>query len=334
MIDTIIDNTTNIDEYKDKNTQQGQRIRKYTNINKFFDNYLRVSYKLMIRDYIFLVISLTLIFMFSYNKFINGVDELTNINDIKQDLIIMFEVAIPNYLNGFIDKINFAVDMTNIGQIRHIEHFKVDLETYVINYTIFYYIAVICLIVSIKFILILYQFYTQKILFNSSLITYFIPHIFLYHFFNRYNGVKGNNYIYIKLIKHQQNKNIMTNSYDKIVRNIFSNDNIDLDTKIHLIEEPKKFLFIYDYIKLSYKLQDNKTKEFKEIVKPPPAKVKNKKVNTDKKTAVEKVNTKISENTIQEIKNNQEELLQNLEDNDIKELEILDLELLEQLDIN
>jgi hypothetical protein len=48
--DTLIDD---VDNYKDTNKELGNRVKQYTLVNKYFDNFLRVNKKQFFMDIIF-----------------------------------------------------------------------------------------------------------------------------------------------------------------------------------------------------------------------------------------------------------------------------------------
>lgn len=315
MIDQVLDTITESDTVKDKNKQLGERVRKYTLITKYFDNLLRVNYKLMVKDYVILNFMLMIAATYFYNKLILDFTYQENITILKDNLIYIGVYVYTELLNSKV--ISLLNDFFIIGGIDYqqdkIKETYTGIKRTFLDPNIIYFYFIIIIVMTIYFISIYYQYFSQKQLFNSGVVNMFIPKVFLFNFFRR----TQNKYMYMKLIKHQQNKTIYTSSHELFIRNIFFEKGFRIDSKIHLILEPKRFLYFYDYIKVYYTLMDKNNKKIEEV--------KKEKIEQMKKEKIEQ----LKQNT----ENAKGEIMEKMNEGELKELELLDEELFDQLEV-
>lgn len=262
MIDNIVDSAASGFEenvLKDNNKEIGQRVRKYTLVNIFFDNYLRVNKSMFITFYLKYLIIFTFLIDYIYNKLFLKLPTKENLNMILNDYI-SFIFHIGTYIfSSFFEKVNFL--LIEILNIRNFEMYYVNiypLKMQVVNIITMY---IITITIFIYYILIFYQYLTQRDLFNATFTQYYVPLWCLYIYSQR----NKKHYIFIKLIKHQKQNNIISIYSENILKNIFNLENIELDKKdkidIHLT--PKKLFLIYDYYKLTYTINRTKINDLK-----------------------------------------------------------------------
>lgn len=270
MIQELLDNATNEETSKveDSNKKIGERIKRYSLVNNYFDNYLRVNKKRFFYDYvkytfIYSFIAIVVLYMTFSNKSFGDIIRLV-LNEYMQ----MFKYAGISILNSVNSEVNIVLkEFANFNDIQ-IPIFKNELRT---SFTLEIIVSVITIFVLIYFLVILYQYLIQRDLFNSTLTQYYVPIWGIFFYFNR----DKNHYIYVKLIKHMKQNNIISIYSNQILRNIFHLDKHKLkkNDKVEIDLIPKKFLGFYDYYILTYTInkedisnlkktnEDQKTKE-------------------------------------------------------------------------
>ena len=171
-----------------------------------------------------------------------------------------------NLLNIFLDswasRINTFIETLEINQKLDLSFYpleKMNLsEKYDIPMDFLIILFMYNVLIGSYFLIRLYGFQSQKILFNSTILNYYIPIFFLWNFKQR-NKSKSIN---VRLIRHQKNKAIMSNNAKTIISNIFDLDQNSLTKKdnIEIILKPKTLLYFYDYYELSYSINDTNVK--------------------------------------------------------------------------
>ncbi len=314
MIDKIEDSLlSNVDNYEDKNNELGNRVKQYTLVNKYFDNFLRFNKQLIIRDIIIytLIFSILLTIKISYFNLPKGTTTINILIDSWESWLEVVKYLGNLFLNSWGDRINIFLEQMEVSQylsfypIQKIEIIS-HIPTYFFNMIYFFEF-----LLFIYFCVVIYQYYTQKQLFNSTLLYMYIPKIFLIDFY--YRDDLG--YIYVRLLRHQKNKNIFSTQSKTIISNLFD---IDLDSlnskdKIELDLKPMKLFFLWDYYRLSYRI--NEVSSIKEDT-----------------------NKKLKKPTKKDIKNNDiedrvSEVIEKVEDSNNSELELLELEKLENIQL-
>jgi hypothetical protein len=252
MIQELLDNGTNEEHSKveDSNKKIGQRLKRYTMINSYFDNYLRLNTKRFYYDFVKYTFIYTFIFiMFLYMTF--------STKTFKEIFIIvlneygeMFKYLILSIMN----KVNIELNEV-LKDFMLVKDFKIPIYENVIrtSFTLEVIVSIVGILVLLYFLLILYQYLIQRDLFNSTLTQYFVPLWGLYFYYKR----DTNKYIYVKLIKHMKQNNIISIYSNQILKNIFNLEEISNKEKIEIELTPKKFLHIYDYYILTYTINKN-----------------------------------------------------------------------------
>lgn len=314
MLDKVEDSLlSNVDNYEDKNNELGNRVKQYTLVNKYFDNFLRFNKRLIISDTIIYTLIFSLLFVIKISWY-NLPKGTTAIEILKDSIDSWFEVVkyLGNlFLNSWGDRINILLEQLSISNylsfypIQKVEIIY-NIPNYFFNGIYFFWF---CLFTY--FILVIYQYYTQKQLFNSTMLNMYIPKIFLNVFY--YRNDLG--YIYVRLLRHQKNKNIFTTQSKTVISNLFDIDlnSISSKDKLELDLQPMKLFYMWDYYKLSYRINE----------------VSSIKDNTDKKT-IKQSKKDIKDNDTED---RISEVMEKVEDSNNKELELLDLEKLENIDI-
>lgn len=249
MIQELIDNASNEDNSKveDSNKHIGQRIKRYSLVNNYFDNYLRLNKKRFFYDYvkftfIYSFVGIVFLYMTFSKKSFGDIIRLV-LNEYMQ----MFKYAGISIYNSINKEINIVLkEFANFNELQ-LPIFKNELRT---SFTLEIIIGVITIFVLIYFLVILYQYLIQRDLFNSTLTQYYVPIWGIPFYFNR----DKNHYIYVKLIKHMKQNNIISIYSNQILRNIFHLDKhqIKKNDKVEIDLIPKKFLGFYDYYILTY----------------------------------------------------------------------------------
>lgn len=304
MIDDISNNLSqNLDHFTDKNQEIGNRVKVFTKVNRWMDNFLRVDFKLIVFDFFRMLIVFTFIGLLYYNNY-NSKEDLTIKDNIVKIGTQVSNLAIYTneiFLNNYSQKINTLLEQLEVHHylsfypIEKVEASK-DLK---IDKVILYYIYFIVFGLVVFFFLIFLQYYSSKVLFASTLMNMYVPLIFLPTFYKRHKQ----GYILIRLIRHQKQKNIYSSLSHLVISNLFHLTNLNEDDKLEVQFKPKKF-FLYDYIDLSYTINSQTSK-----VQP--------KSNTD----IEKINNKI------------DAVFETVENSNNSELELINLEELEKLNI-
>lgn len=263
MIDYVLDNikTDSCNNVKDSNKDIGERVKKYTLINNYFDNYLRVNKKIIAFDFMKYILIFSFIITYILNYiYIANITMKANIiltgtefyKWISYYLVLHYYNLMNNLIGIFEEYANIQVSF--LLNIVDINNHKLELELEID--TVIYIVAVFVFIYAL---LILKQYFSQKNLFNAGFIQYYIPIWATYSYLKR----DSNQYIYIKLIPHQKNINMISNYSENALKHIFHLDNLTLEPKdkidIHIT--PKALLGIYDYYLLTYTINKVKIKD-------------------------------------------------------------------------
>lgn len=252
MIQELLDNGTNEENSKveDTNKKVGQRLKRYTMINSYFDNYLRLNTKRFYYDFVKYTFVYTFIFiMFLYMTFTTKTfkEIFTIVLNEYGEMFKYITLSIMNKVNTELNEV--------LKDFMLINDFKIPIYKNVIrtSFTLEVIVSIIGILVLLYFLLILYQYLIQRDLFNSTLTQYFVPLWGLYFYYKR----DTNKYIYVKLIKHMKQNNIISIYSNQILKNIFNLENISNKEKLEIELTPKKFLHIYDYYILTYTINKN-----------------------------------------------------------------------------
>lgn len=313
MLDKIEDSLlSNVDNYEDKNKELGNRVKQYTLVNKYFDNFLRFNKKLIFSDIIIytLIFTMLLIIKISYYNLPKGTAAIDVLIDSWESWLEVVKHLTNLFLNSWGDRINTFIENIGIGQYLSFYPIEkvnttVEIPNYFINSILFFE-----LLLFIYFGIVIYQYYTQKQLFNSTMLYMYVPKIFLNTFYHR-NDL---GYIYVRLLRHQKNKNIFSTQSKTIISNLFD---IDLDSlnskdKIELDLKPMKLFFMWDYYRLSYRI--NEVSSIDNINNKP---IKKTEKNTNDINIEDRIN----------------EVSEKVEDSNNSELGLLELEKLENIDL-
>ena len=312
MIDDITQNLSeNLGHTEDANKDLGNRVKAFSKINRWTDNFLRIDIKLMIVDFIRMFIVFTFIGLLYYNNYTTK--NLTikgNFIQIGEQLSYISKQVNIIFINNYSQKVNILIEqfeLENVLSFYPIEKIDMIADESIIDKPLLYYMYFVLIGLIIYFLLIFYQYYAQKNLFASTLLNMKVDLIMLPFFFQR----NTNGYFFIRLIRHQRQKNVFSSLSQLIVSNLFNLKELNEDDKLDVKLVPKK-IFLYDYIELSYTLNSQTSK----IKKEP------KKTNKNKeKLDIEKTNNKI------------DEVLEQVENSNTAELELINLEELENLNI-
>ena len=259
MINDIQDEIIEGFEQVDKNSIISERVRKHSLVGRYYDNKLRLNYKLITIDLLKLHVLFVIIFLIFYNKMIIGVDnneELIRMTTTQFGLVCV--AVIEKITNNTIILVNniFYLLNTYSNEVIINEFKKVVMLSEEERLPFQHWIAIITfdLCLFIIFLFSAYRLFTSKILLLSQLSNHYIPLWALYHFYKR-NKL---GYFYSKLITHQDNKTISNHMAKNVLSNLFDNfKHIDLkqQDKVEIIFELKKFIF-YDFFKVSYKINE------------------------------------------------------------------------------
>ena len=315
MIDEIKDNlTSNIGNIDDQNKNLNTRVKAYTKINRWTDNFLRFDFKLVVSDFFRMLIVSTFICLLYYNKYHEpDITIKENIFKIGEQTSYTANQVNIHFINNYSSKINLFIEelelqsMISFYPIKKVE--IEDIHVDMVENTIFYFMYPISVILVLYFLLIFYQYYAQKNLFAATLLNMKVDLILLPFFYYR----NKNGYLYIRLIRHQKQKNVFTSLSHLVVSNLFNLKELNEDDKLEVKFIPKK-VFLYDYIEISYTL-NSKTSKVKKVVK------NTSKKNNNIEIEIDKANNKI------------DEVMNQVENSQTAELELLNLEELENLNI-
>ena len=264
MIENIEDSfLDNVDKNQSKNDQQNVRVKLYENITKYYDNFCRTSFKKMIPDYFQYLVMYVFITLYYYNIYhFNAFSFMDNINLMIEEIHILSMNLLNIFLDSWASRINTFIETLEINQKLDLSFYpleKMNLsEKYDIPMDFLIILFMYNVLIGSYFLIRLYGFQSQKILFNSTILNYYIPIFFLWNFKQR-NKSKSIN---VRLIRHQKNKAIMSNNAKTIISNIFDLDQNSLTKKdnIEIILKPKTLLYFYDYYELSYSINDTNVK--------------------------------------------------------------------------
>jgi len=260
-IEDIEDAAKGLTGYENKSGNIGERVRKNIQINRYYDNYLRHRFSLMIFDF-FLGLVLFSIISLYYINFIewgptNVIDSTIymskQFSEIAQEVIVYVG-------NNYGDRINVFIESMGINEHMKLSFYPVQkLELVVSNPLVpnsFYWSwLVYCFFMILYFSSIFYLYLAQKQLKNSGITTYYLPLIFAYRYYERFK----HNRIYVKLIPHLNEENLSSPTKGKkIISYLFKLDQSKITSKdkFLIIDDPKRFLLIYDYVDLSYTIND------------------------------------------------------------------------------
>jgi hypothetical protein len=312
MIDDITQSlSTNLGHTEDANKNLNSRVKVFSKINRWTDNFLRIDIKLMIVDFIRMFIVFIFIGLLYYNNYTTK--NLTikgNFMQIGEQLSYISKQVNIIFINNYSQKVNTLIEqfeLENVLSFYPIQKIDMVADESIIDKPLLYYMYFVFIGLIIYFLLIFYQYYAQKNLFASTLLNMKVDLIMLPFFYNR----NKNGYFYMRLIRHQKQKNVFSSLSQLIVSNLFNLKELNEDDKLDVKLVPKKW-FLYDYIELSYTLNSQTSKVKKEP----------KKTNKNKeKIDIEKTNNKI------------DEVLEQVENSNNSELELINLEELENLNI-
>ena len=255
MIDNLLDNVSIEDnaKIKDTNKQMGERVKRYTLINKYFDNYLRFNKKQVISDFFKYLLLGSLLITYILNKLFLNLSIKENLQLIVNEYGKFFSYVLVKIVNQFTDKLNIL-----LIDILELTNNKIEVQKFEYNPTLELdqvFIGVSILLVF-YFILIIYQYLIQRDLFNATFTNYYVPLWGLYH----YNKRNKNKYFYIRLIRHQKQLNIISTYSKNILKNLFDLEDLEFNPKdkidIELI--PKKLFQFYDYYLITYSINNEK----------------------------------------------------------------------------
>lgn len=171
---------------------------------------------------------------------------------IGHDLYIISLPVSEFLLNGLVDVVNSIFSV--IGLTPHLDFLPILKFDFAgsVDYSpysgIFSFATYVFYFMIFFFILTFYQLYAQKKLINAALIYLYVPKWALWAFFNR----DKNAFMYCKLLDHQLNKAVNSQSSEMAVSNIFNLGEDFINDKIEFKEIPKNFLKFYDYKKVVY----------------------------------------------------------------------------------
>lgn len=297
MIDNLQDTLTeNINQVNDTNNELHTRVKQYQMINRYFDNFLRFNKKMVAFDFVRYYLIFVLIGLINYNLFVYDNLTFKTLIEIMSNQILDLLAFVQEYLiNSHGSKINALIEQLEIGHyLKFYPLQKVDLTKDIeipFLFTIYLYLLIGLLV--FYYLIVIYKYYSQKHLFAASITFMHIPIIFLYSFYKREKG-----FFYLKLIKHQKNKNIFPTMSKMIISNLFDLE-LDPNAKVEIIFTPRKLFYFYDYIEVSYIIDKKSSKQF------------------------------FNEN----IENKLDEIKENIDNSNSKELEFLDLEALDKMQI-
>jgi len=300
MIDKVEDSLLErFEDLTDSNSQMNNRVKLFTHVNRYFDNFLRVNKGLVVFDYFQYSALFILISLFYYNMIsFSSISFMDNIKIMGEEIHIISMNILSIFLESWSARINLFLETLEIPNYIDLSFYPLQPLELGSNYDIpndFIAIMVIFnILLMMYFLLRGYQFYSQKQLFNATVLNMYIPLIFLYNFKQR-NSKK---FIFIRLLRHQKNKSIMTNQAKTIVSNIFEldQDTLTQKDKIEIVLKPLKLFQLWDYYELSFTIND---KNFKK-----------------------------------EVEDKIEETINKVEDSNNTELENLNIDLLDELDID
>ena len=262
MIDYVLDNinTDSCNNVKDSNKDIGERVKKYTLINNYFDNYLRVNKKIIVFDFMKFILTFSFIITYVLNYIYMNISMKANVILTGTEFykwisyyVVLYYYNVMNNLIGIFEEYSNieASFLLNIIDIKN-HKLNLSLEIDIVIYTV-------SVFVFIYGLLIVKQYFSQKNLFNAGFIQYYIPLWATFSYLNR----DKNNYIFIKLIPHQKNINMISNYSENALKHIFNLENLTLEPKdkidIHI--SPKTFLSVYDYYLLTYTINKVKIKD-------------------------------------------------------------------------
>lgn len=255
MIDNFLDNVSIQDngKVKDTNKEMGERVKRYTLINKYFDNYLRFNKRQVMTDFVKYLLLGSLFITYLLNKLFLDLSIKENLKLIVDEYAKLFSYIATKTFNQLADKLNILfidiLELTNNKiEIKNFEY-KPTLELDQV------FIGVSILLV-IYFTMIIYQYLIQRDIFNATFTNYYVPLWGLYH----YNQRNKNKFFYIRLIRHQKQLNIISTYSKNILKNLFDLEGLELDKKdkIDIELTPKKFLWFYDYYLMTYSINNQK----------------------------------------------------------------------------
>ncbi len=306
MLDDITQNLSdNLGHTDDANKDLGNRVKVFSKINRWTDNFLRIDIKLMIVDFIRMFIVFTFIGLLYYNNYTTK--NLTikgNFIQIGEQLSYISKQVNIMFINNYSQKVNTLIEqfeLKNVLSFYPIEKIDMVADDSIIDKPLLYYMYIVLIGLIIYFLLIFYQYYAQKNLFASTLLNMKVDLIMLPFFFQR----NTNGYFLMRLIRHQKQKNVFSSLSHMVVSNLFNLKELNEDDKLEVKFVPKKW-FLYDYIELSYTLNSQTSKVKK---------------------------TKPTKNDIEKINNKIDEVLEQVENSNTAELELINLEELENLNI-
>ncbi len=265
MLDNFLDNVSIEDnsKIKDSNKELGERVKKYTLINKYFDNYLRFNKKQVIFDFLKYLLIGSLFITYILNKIILNLSIKENLLLIIEEYSKLFSYIFIKTFNSFAEKLNIL-----FIEILEITTNKIQIKDFIYspNLELEKVFIGVSILLVLYFSLIIYQFLIQRDLFNSTFTNYYVPLWSLY-FYKTRNKTK---HFYIRLIRHQKQVNVISSYSKQILKNLFDMENLTLGEKdkINIELSPRKFLGFYDYYLLTYSINNqNQNKQQIEEIK-------------------------------------------------------------------
>jgi len=326
-IEDIEDAAKGLTGYQNKSGDIGERVRKHIQINRYYDNYLRSNFPLMIFDFIVGLILFTIISLYYINTMEWGLSNLLDMfSYMGRQFSEVAQVSIYYISNNYGTRINLLIESTGILDYVNlsyypIEKFELELEEILVPNSFYYSLIFYCVFMFFYFATVFYLYFAQKQLKNSGITTYYIPLIFAFRYFQRYK----HNRIYVKLIPYLNEVNYSSPIKGrKIISFLFKLDQSKLTSKdkFLIVEDPKRFFVFFDYVDLSYTINDISPSEMykEEVIQKKQVKQQQKKIyiseqkQKTKKQKLEREKEIKQEEKIQELEELQEDSLLELEE--------------------